>query len=101
MKQRLILAVAALAFGAAALPSSAQPYGGDASRPGGGMTAKEDCDQLEGTARSACLERVAPSQRAPSRNPEPASRRSAPPDIHYAPSGAGPGAVPRDLGPQD
>lgn len=72
MKQRLILA-AALTLGAAALPSFAQSYGGDTSRP---MTAKENCDQLEGTARNACLERVAPSQRAPFRSPEPASPRA-------------------------
>lgn len=96
MKQRLILAVAALTLGAAALSSFAQSYG-DTSRP---MTAKEDCDQLEGTARSACLERVAPSQRTPLRSPEPASRKGTPPD-NYPPSGAGSSTVPRDRGPQN
>ena len=101
MNHRVLVLAAALALSASILPSFAQSYGGDTSRPSGSMTAKEDCDQLEGTARSACLERVAPPQRTPFRSPEPASRRGPPPDAAYPPSGAGPSVAPRDQGPQN
>jgi hypothetical protein len=102
MKQRLLVTAVALALGVPAVSALAQAYGGDSSRPTGSMTAKEDCDQLEGTARNACLkQQIDPTERAPLRSPDAASRENVPAELAYPPSGANGGAVPRDHGPQD
>ena len=75
MKQRFLIAAAALSLGFTALPAFAQSSGGDMAKPSGTMSKKEDCDQLQGTARTACLKgEITPSPRTPGRSEDAAAR---------------------------
>ena len=107
MKQRFLIAAAALSLGFTALPAFAQSSGGDMAKPSGSMTKKEDCDQLQGTARTACLNgQITPSTpRTPGRSEDAASRTGVPPgqvpDVGApaaggAPKGSNPEGAPKN-----
>ena len=114
MKQRFLVAAAALALGFAAIPAFAQSSGGDMSKPGS-TSNKQDCDKLEGAAKTACLSgQITPSTpgrsedaaareggRTPGKSESSASRTGVPPGLADQPTGAGGTAAPKDKGPQN
>jgi hypothetical protein len=101
MKQRFLLAAAALSLGFTALPAFAQSPGGDATR--GASEAMKKCNDLAGAAREACLKgEISPTPATPGRSEDSASRTGVPPgQVNKDLPAPAAGGAPKDKGPQN